>query len=107
MSSMTMAFRINHKSPLYQWVRQIEETGGSVSQRIRDALECQLAQDTNSTYQKEYKRLRMHAMFWRAYKKVTPKNSFELNWPHVAKECQIQLKPLQDDPYNPEYQVED
>lgn len=107
MTSMTMAFRINHKSPLYQWVRQIEETGGSVSQRIRDALECQLAQDTNSTYQKEYKRLRMHAMFWRAYKKVTPKNSFELNWPHVAKECQIELKPIQDDMRNLEYQLED
>jgi len=50
MTSMMMTFRINSGSPLYQWVKQLEDSGESVSEAIRSRLLSQLAQDVNSTY---------------------------------------------------------
>jgi len=50
MTSMMMTFRINSTSPLYQWVKQLEDAGESVSEAIRSRLLSQLAQDVNSTY---------------------------------------------------------
>lgn len=69
MSSMMVQLRINTKSPLYQWVRQMEDGGKNVSQSIRTALESQLSQDMASTYQPEYKAHMLHAKYWRSVKK--------------------------------------
>jgi len=54
MTSMMMTFRINSDSPLYQWVKQLEDSGESVSEAIRTRLLSQLAQDVNSTYYPNY-----------------------------------------------------
>jgi len=54
MTSMMMTFRINSNSPLYQWVKQLEDSGESVSEAIRSRLLSQLAQDVNSTYYPHY-----------------------------------------------------
>lgn len=95
MSSIQIQFRLNHKSPLYQWVRQMEDSHVNVSEAIRTALECQLAQDINSTYQREYERIRRESSWWRAYKKVIGRNRFQQDWGHIANEMGYNLKPIQ------------
>jgi len=64
MSSIQIQFRLNHTSPLYQWIRQMEDSGENVSEAIRTALECQLAQDVNSTYQGQYKVRMLNSRKW-------------------------------------------
>ena len=96
MSSIQIQIRIPLDSPIFAWTQQIKEAGGCMSQSIRNALECQLAQDVNSQYQREYKQNMLEAQFWRAFKKVSGKNRFQQAWPHIAKELGYNLKPLQD-----------
>lgn len=96
MTSIQRQIRIPLDSPIFAWTQQIKAAGGNISQSIRDALECQLAQDLTSNYQQTYKKHMLEAQWWRAYKKIIPSHMFKTNWGHIARELGYHLKPNQD-----------
>jgi len=82
---MMMTFRINSTSPLYQWVKQLEDAGESVSEAIRSRLLSQLAQDVNSTYYPLYLVHMRNSENWILAQRVMPTNHRDLMMDAIAK----------------------
>jgi len=80
-----MTFRINSTSPLYQWVKQLEDAGESVSEAIRSRLLSQLAQDVNSTYYPLYLVHMRNSENWILAQRVMPTNHRDLMMDAIAK----------------------
>jgi len=85
MTSMMMTFRINSNSPLYQWVKQLEDSGESVSEAIRSRLLSQLAQDVNSTYYPQYLVRMQNHKNWILARQVMPTGHRDLMDEAIAK----------------------
>jgi len=85
MTSMMMTFRINSTSPLYQWVKQLEDSGESVSEAIRSRLLSQLAQDVNSTYYPLYLVHMRNSENWILAQRVMPTAHRDLMMSAIAK----------------------
>lgn len=85
MTSMMMTFRINSSSPLYQWIKQLEDAGESVSEAIRTRLLSQLAQDVNSTYYPLYLVHMRNSENWVLAQRVMPTGHRELMMDAIAK----------------------
>jgi len=85
MTSMMMTFRINSTSPLYQWVKQLEDAGESVSEAIRSRLLSQLAQDVNSTYYPLYLVHMRNSENWILAQRVMPTAHRDLMMSAIAK----------------------
>jgi len=85
MTSMMMTFRINSDSPLYQWVKQLEDSGESVSEAIRSRLLSQLAQDVNSTYYPLYLVHMRNSENWILAQRVMPTGHRDLMMDAIAK----------------------
>jgi len=85
MTSIMMTFRINSNSPLYQWVKQLEDAGEPVSEAIRSRLLCQLAQDVNSTYYPNYLVHMRNSENWMLAQRVMPTGHRDLMMDAIAK----------------------
>jgi len=85
MTSMMMTFRINSDSPLYQWVKQLEDSGESVSEAIRSRLLSQLSQEVNSTYYPNYLVHMKNSENWILARQIMPTNHRDLMDDAMAK----------------------
>jgi len=85
MTSMQIQFRLNHTSPLYQWVKQLEDAGENVSEAIRSRLLSQLAQDVNSTYYPLYLVHMRNSENWILAQRVMPTGHRDLMMDAIAK----------------------
>jgi len=70
MSSVQVQFRIKTSDPLYAWIKQLEDSGESVSEAVRSSLRCQLSQDVTSTYHPLYKVHMQNSARWCAANEV-------------------------------------
>jgi len=82
---MQIQFRLHHTSPLYQWVKQLEDCGENVSEAIRSRLLSQLAQDVNSTYYPNYLVHMKNSENWMLAQRVMPTAHRDLMMDAIAK----------------------
>jgi len=85
MTSVQIQFRLNSSSPLYQWVKQLEDAGENVSEAIRSRLLSQLAQDVNSTYYPLYLVHMRNSENWLLAQRVMPSAHRDLMMDAIAK----------------------
>jgi len=84
-SSMQIQFRLHHTSPLYQWIKQLEDSGENVSEAIRSRLLSQLAQDVNSTYYPNYLVHMKNSENWILAQRVMPTTHRDLMMDAIEK----------------------